>query len=68
MLTHAIFRGIKGGWLDGSYLKHAIRMHNATHKKVDHFGFYRVLAELLTSTGPHSHRGTGFLPSNGGCL
>jgi hypothetical protein len=38
ILAYAIFRGIKGGWLDRSYLKHAIRMRNATHKKVDHFG------------------------------
>lgn len=38
MLAYAIFRGVKGGWLDKSYLDHANRMREAAHKKVDAFG------------------------------
>jgi unsaturated rhamnogalacturonyl hydrolase len=38
MLAYTIFRGIKGGWLDSSYLKYADRMRKAAHKKVDSFG------------------------------
>ncbi|UCE08881.1 MAG: glycoside hydrolase family 88 protein [bacterium] len=38
MLAYSIFRGVKGGWLDNSYLKYATRMREATHKKVDQFG------------------------------
>ena len=38
MLAYTIFRGIKGGWLDNSYLKYATRMRKAAHKKVDAFG------------------------------
>lgn len=39
MFAYAIFRGVKGGWLDNSYLKYAMRMRKAVHKKVDAFGF-----------------------------
>ncbi len=35
MFAYAIFRGVKGGWLDKSYLKYAERMRKAAHKKVD---------------------------------
>jgi unsaturated rhamnogalacturonyl hydrolase len=38
MFAYAIFRGVKGGWLDKNYLKYAERMRNAAHKKVDAFG------------------------------
>lgn len=38
MLAYTIFRGIKGGWLDNSYLKYAISMRKAAYKKVDKFG------------------------------
>jgi rhamnogalacturonyl hydrolase YesR len=38
MLAYTIYRGIKGGWLDKSYLIHAEKMRRAVHKKVDKFG------------------------------
>lgn len=38
MLAYSIFRGVKGGWLDKSYLKSANRMREAAHQKVDQFG------------------------------
>jgi rhamnogalacturonyl hydrolase YesR len=38
MLTYSIYRGVKAGWLDKSYLKHADRMREAVYKKVDEFG------------------------------
>lgn len=38
MLAYTIFRGIKGGWLDNSYLKYANMMRKAVYKKVDKFG------------------------------
>jgi rhamnogalacturonyl hydrolase YesR len=41
MLAYTIYRGVKGGWLDGSYLKHADVMRQAAHKKVDRFGLVR---------------------------
>lgn len=38
MLAYSIFRGIRGGWLEESYLTHANRMREAVHAKVDRFG------------------------------
>ncbi|NMC36716.1 MAG: glycosyl hydrolase [Bacteroidales bacterium] len=38
MLAYTIFRGIKGGWLDDSYLKYAMKMRSAVHNKVDKYG------------------------------
>lgn len=38
MLAYTIYRGIQGGWLDGSYRKHADRMRRAAHQKVDEYG------------------------------
>jgi unsaturated rhamnogalacturonyl hydrolase len=38
MLAYTIFRGIKGGWLDSSYLKYANRMRKAAYNKIDKFG------------------------------
>lgn len=38
MFAYTIYRGVKGGWLDNSYLKYADRMRKAVHKKVDAFG------------------------------
>ena len=38
MLAYTIYRGIQGGWLDGSYRKHADCMRNASHQKVDEYG------------------------------
>ncbi len=38
MLAYTIYRGVKGGWIDRSYLSYADRMRKAVHKKVDRFG------------------------------
>jgi unsaturated rhamnogalacturonyl hydrolase len=38
MIAYTIFRGIKGGWLDSSYLPYAIKMRKAAYSKVDEFG------------------------------
>ncbi|MDZ7319607.1 MAG: glycoside hydrolase family 88 protein [candidate division KSB1 bacterium] len=38
MLAYSIFRGVKGGWLDKSYLSYANKMREAAHQKVDQFG------------------------------
>lgn len=38
MLAYSIYRGVKGGWLDNSYLNAANKMRRAVTKKVDQFG------------------------------
>ena len=38
MMAYTIYRGVKGGWLDRSYLQKADRMRKAVHLKVDRFG------------------------------
>jgi unsaturated rhamnogalacturonyl hydrolase len=38
MLSYAIYRGVKGGWLPSSYAQHAHRMRAAAHAKVDAYG------------------------------
>jgi rhamnogalacturonyl hydrolase YesR len=38
MLAYTIFRGIKGGWLDSSYLEYGMKMRSAAHNKVDKYG------------------------------
>jgi unsaturated rhamnogalacturonyl hydrolase len=38
MLSYAIYRGVRGGWLDRTYLQQADRMRTAVYLKVDSFG------------------------------
>lgn len=38
MLAYSIFRGVKGGWLDKSYLNYGQKMRTAAYGKVDSFG------------------------------
>ena len=38
MIAYSIYRGVKGGWLDSSYLKHADTIRKSVHKKVDKYG------------------------------
>jgi len=38
MLAYTIYRGVRGGWFDATYLAHADRMRSAAHAKVDLFG------------------------------
>lgn len=41
MLSYAMYRGVQGGWLDNSYLKHAGELREAVYQKVDDFGIVR---------------------------
>ncbi len=38
MLSYAIVRGVRGGWLESGYLPHAEKMRQAAWRKVDEFG------------------------------
>jgi unsaturated rhamnogalacturonyl hydrolase len=38
MLAYAIYRGVRGRWLDRDYLSAADRMREAAHSKVDDYG------------------------------
>ena len=38
MLAYSIFRGVKGGWLDSSYLLSAQRIRSSVYEKVDPYG------------------------------
>jgi unsaturated rhamnogalacturonyl hydrolase len=38
MLSYVLFRGMKGGWLDSSYVQQAEKMRQAAQGKVDEFG------------------------------
>ncbi len=54
MIAYTIYRGVKGGWLDSSYLKHADRMRRAVHRKVDKFG----LVQEVCGAPNFDHPGT----------
>ncbi len=41
ILAYCIYRGVKAGWLEPSYLKEADRMRIAAHAKVDKYGLVR---------------------------
>jgi unsaturated rhamnogalacturonyl hydrolase len=38
MIAYAIYRGVKAGWLESTYLPHAERIRQAVYEKVDEFG------------------------------
>jgi len=38
MLAYTIYKGLSGKWLESAYLKHAEKMRQAVHSKVDKFG------------------------------
>jgi len=38
MLAYAIYKGVKSGWLEDSYLRQADKMRAAAHSKVDQYG------------------------------
>ena len=44
MFAYSIYRGMKSGWLDGSYLALADKCRLAATKKVDAYGFVRDVA------------------------
>ncbi len=39
MLAYSIFRAVKRGWINGSYLTHAEFMHKAAYSKIDEHGY-----------------------------
>jgi len=47
-IAYAIFRGVKAGWLDNSYLEPANKMRYAVHKKVDELGVVRDVSGAPT--------------------
>lgn len=54
MLAYSIYRGVKGGWLDKSYLKYANKMRLAAMKKVDKYG----LVQGVCGAPNFDHSGT----------
>ncbi len=52
MLSYAIFRGVKAGWLAGSYLKDAEIMRKAARGKVDTLGYVRDVCGSPTFEKP----------------
>jgi len=54
MLAYSIYRGLKGGWLDGKYKQYADRMRSAAHRKVDELG----LVQGVCGSPEFDHPGT----------
>jgi len=52
MLSYAILRGVKGGWLDRSYLKEAETMRRAARSKVDGLGYVQGVCGSPTFEKP----------------
>jgi unsaturated rhamnogalacturonyl hydrolase len=52
MLSYAIFRGVKGGWLPKSYLDQAAVMRGAATAKVDELGYVRDVCGSPTFEKP----------------
>ena len=52
MLSYSIYRGVKAGILDSTYLQHADRMREAVYLKVDYSGWCRGCAARRISTAP----------------
>jgi len=51
MLAYTIYRGVRGGWFDATYLAHADRMRSAAHAQVDPFGLVQGVC-----SAPHFDR------------
>lgn len=54
MLSYSIFKGVKGGWLDSSYLEKAELMRKAAHSKFDKYG----LIQGVCGSPDFNHPGT----------
>ncbi|MGE5812743.1 MAG: glycoside hydrolase family 88 protein, partial [Ignavibacteria bacterium] len=54
MLAYSIYKGIKGGWIDGRYKENADKMRVAAHKKVDELG----LVQGVCGSPEFDHPGT----------
>jgi len=52
MLSYTIFRGVKGGWIPGSYLKEAEIMRRAATAKVDALGYVQDVCGSPTFEKP----------------
>jgi unsaturated rhamnogalacturonyl hydrolase len=52
ILSYTIFRGVKGGWVPKSYLKHAEVMRTAARGKVDELGYVRDVCGSPTFEKP----------------
>lgn len=52
MLSYSIFRGVKGGWLPGSFLKDAETMRRAAAAKVDALGYVQGVCGSPTFEKP----------------
>jgi len=54
MLAYSIYRGVKGGWIDESYIGKADKMREAARSKVDEFG----LVQGVCGSPEFDHPGT----------
>jgi len=54
MIAYSIYRGIKGGWIDKSYIEKADKMRDAAHSKVDELG----LVQGVCGSPEFDHPGT----------
>jgi rhamnogalacturonyl hydrolase YesR len=54
MLSYTIYRGVRGGWLERSYLETADRMRAAVYRQVDEFG----LVQGVCGAPNFNHPGT----------
>lgn len=52
IMAYAIFRGVKGGWLDTAYLKRAEKMRAAAQSKVDQEGLVQGVCGSPTFEAP----------------
>lgn len=52
MLSYSIYRGVKGGWLDSSYVEYADRMREKVYTKVDEYGFVQGVCAAPTFNYP----------------
>lgn len=53
MIAYTIYRGVKRGYLDDSYLKYADRSREAAYEKVDAFGFVQGVCGLPNFDRPY---------------
>jgi rhamnogalacturonyl hydrolase YesR len=53
MISYSIFRGVKGGWLDNSYIKPAEKMRKAAKSKVDRYGLVQGVCGVPDFNRPY---------------
>ena len=53
MISYSIFRGVDGGWLDKSYIKHAQKMRKAARSKVDRYGLVQGVCGVPEFNRPY---------------